>query len=61
MLLDSLDVIRTLYDNRQVSMKDFGLRASHETITNVLQKHKYSSRARLGKNRQCDGLLVAKA
>lgn len=45
-------IIRTVYDNPQSSTrglalqmeKDFGLRVSHETIRNVLQKHKYSSR-----------------
>ena len=45
-------IIRTVYDNPQSSMrglalqleKDFGLRDSRETIRNVLQKHKYSSR-----------------
>ena len=44
--------IRTVYDNPQSSSrglalqveKDLGLRVSHETIRNVLEKHKYSSR-----------------
>ena len=45
-------IIKTLYDSPQSSTrglafqveKDLGLRVSHETIRNVLEKHKYSSR-----------------
>ena len=45
-------IIKTVYDSPQSSTrglalqveKDLGLRVSHETIRNVLEKHKYSSR-----------------
>ena len=45
-------VIKTVYDSPQSSMRELalqaekvlGLRVSHETIRNILENHKYSSR-----------------
>ena len=45
-------IIKTVYDSPQSSTrglalqveKDLGLRVCHETIRNVLEKHKYSSK-----------------
>ena len=37
-------IIKTVYDGPQSSTRGLGLRVEKETIRNVLEKHKYSSR-----------------
>ena len=54
-------VIKTVWDSPQSSARvlalqvkyDSGLLVSHETIRNVLEKHKYSSRVTRKKNLRC--------